>query len=326
MTLWHVAETLSPGQHSLVWTRGRRADWQSTSAIFRHTGVDPDCHIQRARQTGQDSDSIVPGRNGDRWRVITIPSIGPEGDVHAVSLHVAAPDVDPGPAPQVGAITLESTTVTQAAQSLLLTSADIGLEGQALDTAAFLRSVFSFDEVAEFADHCLAPMRRPAFRGVMGVKHDDGRVLKLQVVSRFDPARGSMRGITQDLTDHEPWELNLVALLKSSPIGSGRSATVLLGFPSDDHAAPVLSYWITPRPADLYDDSNTGINAIHPEDIDTLRRVRQLLAGAPTDTASLVAQVRIRGRDGWVPCSLRCTRWPGQEISSSILMCQLTLI
>lgn len=330
MTDWHVVETLAPDQSSLVWSRGRRTEWQSVGALARHTEVDPSPIITHVRDTGESVDATVTGARGGQRRVIAIPTAGPDDAVHAVSLRITSPDDGPDndPAPRLGAMTFDPSTYTvaQTADSYLMTSNAPDPAACVREPGVFLRKVFAFDAVAELTDHCLNPTGRPMFRGTLGIKHDNGALLSFQGVSRFDTAADRIRGFAQDITDHEPLNLNPETLLNISPVATSNSATVLIGFPKDEKFPPVLSYWVTPKPAALHGSDRASPNRVHPDDVPKLLRVQRLLAGAADSTATLVVQLRIHGCDGWVPCSLQCTRWPAVNINSTILMCQLTTI
>lgn len=328
MTQWHVIETLASGQSSLVWSRGRRTEWQSVGALARRTEVNPAPVVDHIRATSEPVDAIVTGVRGEQRRIIAVPTIGPDGLVHAVSLRITSPDDDPAtdPAPRLGAMTFDPSTYTiaQTADSYMMTSNSPDPAACVRKPGVFLRKVFAFDAVAELTDHCLNPAGRPMFRGTLGIKHDNGSLLSFHGVSRFDASTGRVRGFAHDITDHEPLALNPETLLNISPAATSNSATVLIGFPADEQFAPVPSYWVTPRPAALHDVDHAGPNRVHPDDVPKLLRVQQLLAGAADSNASLCLQVRIHGRDGWVLCSLQCARWPGANINSAILMCQLT--
>lgn len=323
---WHVVETLSPEHSSLVWSRGQRAEWQPLGSIARHTGVDPAPFVNQVRASGEHVDIFVPSGRGEK-RVIAAPTKGPDGAVHAVSIWIGDPgeDLAGDPQPILGGIAFDTSTyvITHTSQCRELTVA-VPTDSAVItsDLGVLLQRVFAFDSAAELADHCLSPALRPRFQGTLGVKHDDGRLLSVHAVSSFDPTSGCLRAIAHDITAFEPVALTPEVLQNIPQMTSGSSATLMIGVPDEGYPAPALAYWVTPRPELLYNPSCP--NSVHPDDVEQLSLVRQQLIDEP-GVGFQTVRLRIYGRDGWVACTLRCTRWPADTIASAVLLCQLII-
>jgi hypothetical protein len=330
MTSWHVIETLAPDGASVVWTRGRRVPFQKVQRLVNSVGIDPSPYIASTRTTGVGVDEVTHTHKGEPRRVITVPSPGLDGAVHAVSLWVDAPDVDPDTPPILGSMAVDLTTNRIASTADCYRMSSVSMDGYASDRdpGMFLHKVTNFEQVSELVNMIVTPTIDASFRGTLTVKHDDGRLMNWQGVAKFDLPANLLRGVAQDVTAYEPPQVSSAELARMQ-LGSvsARSAAALLGFPADGKSAPALCYWLTPTPAALTNADMSYSWQFDADSIEALWKVQRLLAGSVNPATALSATVRIRTPSSdWLDCSVMCSKHPADNIGANILVTQVTVL